>query len=43
MCMALLHALQREGCMALLRAGRMALRRALLARHFYVHLYLRSA
>jgi len=29
--------------MALLRAGRMVLLRALLAHHFYVHLYLRSA
>jgi len=29
--------------MALLRAGRMVLLRALLAYHFYVHLYLRSA
>jgi len=28
---------------ALLRAGRMALLRALLAHHFYVHLYLCSA
>ena len=29
--------------MALLRAGRMVLLRALRAHHFYVHLYLRSA
>jgi len=29
--------------MTLLRAGRMVLLRALLAHHFYVHLYLRSA
>jgi len=29
--------------MALLRAGRIVLVRALLAHHFYVHLYLRSA
>jgi len=28
--------------MALLRAGRMELLRALLAHHFYMHLYLRS-
>ena len=29
--------------MVFLRAGRMVLLRALLAHHFYVHLYLRSA